>query len=114
MAGTAGFALAMAAFQWWFASPSWPRTALLALAVGFGLVTKMSFPMFFAIGAVTIMVLGKKWPVVKGAAAIVGAFVIVDAVYFFGPVISSGCTSLSNSSAFRCPSATAASFGSIV
>src|SRR5438876_5221285 len=84
IAGTSGFALAMAAFQWWFASPNWPRTALLALAVGFGLVTKMSFPMFFAIGAVTIMVLGKKWPVVKGVAAIVGAFVIVDAVYFFG------------------------------
>jgi 4-amino-4-deoxy-L-arabinose transferase-like glycosyltransferase len=84
MAGTAGFALAMAAFQWWYATPNWPRTALLALAVGFGLVTKMSFPMFFAIGAVTIMVLGKKWPIVKGIVAIVGAFVFVDAVYFFG------------------------------
>ena len=84
IAGTAGFALAMAAFQWWFATPNWPRTALLALAVGFGLLTKMSFPMFFAIGAVTIMVVGKKWPVIKGVLAFIGAFVIVDAVYFFG------------------------------
>src|SRR5919197_938735 len=39
MAGTAGFALAMAAFQWWLARTSWPRTALMALALGFGLVT---------------------------------------------------------------------------
>jgi hypothetical protein len=83
MAGVAGFALAMAAFQWWLASPSWPRTALLALAVGFGLVTKMSFSMLFAIGAVTLMVLAKRWPIAKGLVALAGAFVVVDALYFF-------------------------------
>jgi hypothetical protein len=83
IAGVAGFALAMSAFQWWLASPSWPRTALLALAVGFGLLTKMSFPMFFAIGAATLMVLAKRWPIAKGLAAVAGAFVIVDAAYFF-------------------------------
>ena len=83
MAGTAGFALAMAAFQWWFDAPTWPRTALLALAVGFGLVTKFSFPLFFAIGAITTMALARRWPWLKGIVALVGAFAIVDAVYFF-------------------------------
>jgi hypothetical protein len=84
MAGTAGFALAMAAFQWWLGTPTWPRTALLALGVGFGLVTKFSFPLFFAIGAVTLMVMAKRWPIFKGIVAFVGAFAVVDCVYFFG------------------------------
>jgi 4-amino-4-deoxy-L-arabinose transferase-like glycosyltransferase len=84
MAGTAGFALAMAAFQWWLGTPTWPRTALLALAVGFGLVTKFSFPLFFAIGAVTLMVMAKRWPIVKGIVAFIGALAVVDCVYFFG------------------------------
>ena len=84
MAGTAGFVLAMAAFQWWLGTPTWPRTALLALAAGFGLVTKFSFPLFFAIGAVTLMVVSRKWPIAKGIVAFIGAFAVVDAVYFFG------------------------------
>jgi hypothetical protein len=107
MAGTAGFALAMAAFQWWLGTPTWPRTALLALAVGFGLVAKFSFPLFFAIGAVTLMVMGpglrglavsrsrSEKPrdpetarprdlVFKGIVAFIGALALVDCVYFFG------------------------------
>jgi hypothetical protein len=84
VAGTAGFALAMAAMQWWLESPNWRRTALLAFAVGFGLLTKMSFPMFFGFGALTLMALARKWPIAKGLVALTGAFAIVDAVYFFG------------------------------
>ncbi|MEK6371944.1 MAG: hypothetical protein AABO58_04545 [Acidobacteriota bacterium] len=84
MAGTAGFALAMAAFQWWLGTPTWPRTGLLALAVGFGLVTKFSFPIFFAIGALTLMWMARRWPIVKGIVAFVGAIAVVDCVYFFG------------------------------
>jgi len=108
MAGTAGFALAMAAFQWWLGTPTWPRTALLALAAGFGMVTKFSFPLFFAIGALTLMVVQRsglhgrevsqsrgsrprdpETPrlrnlVIKGLVAFFGAFAVVDAVYFFG------------------------------
>jgi hypothetical protein len=84
VAGTAGFALAMAAMQWWLELPNWRRTACFAIAVGFGLLTKMSFPMFFAIGALTLMALARKWPIAKGLVALFGAFVIVDAVYFFG------------------------------
>jgi 4-amino-4-deoxy-L-arabinose transferase-like glycosyltransferase len=83
MAGVAGIALGMAAMQWWIAAPSWPRTALLALAVGVGLLTKMSFPIFFAIGAIALMTVEKKWPVGKGVAAILGSFVVLDAGYFF-------------------------------
>ncbi len=84
MAVTAAFALAMAAFQWWLAAPTWPRTALVALAAGFGLVTKFSFPLYFAIGAVTLLVFAKSRPVLKGMAALLGAFAVVDCVYFFG------------------------------
>ena len=80
---TAAFALAMAAFQWWLSSPTWPRTVLVLLTVGVGLATKFSFPLFFGIGAVTLMVAAKKWPLAKGVVALVGAFVIVDAIYFF-------------------------------
>ena len=76
-------ALAMAAFQWWLRSPTWPRTVLVMLTVGVGLATKFSFPLFFGIGAVTLMVAAKKWPLAKGVVALVGAFAIVDAVYFF-------------------------------
>jgi 4-amino-4-deoxy-L-arabinose transferase-like glycosyltransferase len=89
MAGIAGFALAMAAFQWWLDAPTWRRTAVLALAVGFGLLTKMSFLMFFAIGAGTVVVVGRSALAVgrglmaKALAALVGAFVVVDAGYFF-------------------------------
>jgi hypothetical protein len=84
VAGTAGFALALAAMQWWLELPDWRRTACLAIAVGFGLLTKMSFPMFFGIGALTLMALARKWPIAKGLVALFGAFAIVDAVYFFG------------------------------
>jgi 4-amino-4-deoxy-L-arabinose transferase-like glycosyltransferase len=83
MAGTAGFALAMAAFQWWLTTPTWPRTALLALAVGVGLVSKFSFPLFFLIGAATLMFLARKWPIAKGIAAAVGALAVVTVVYRF-------------------------------
>jgi hypothetical protein len=84
MAGTAGFALAMAAFQWWLGTPTWPRTALLALAVGFGLVTKFSFPLFFIVGAATLIVIRRRRPLLKGIVAAIGAMAVVTAVYFFG------------------------------
>jgi len=84
MAGTAGFALAMAAFQWWLTAPTWPRTALLAAAIGFGLVAKFSFPLFFLLGAGALMFMARKWPVAKGIVAAVGALAVVTCVYFFG------------------------------
>lgn len=83
MAVTAGFALAMAAMRWWLSSATWPRTALLALAAGFGLATKFSFPLFFLLGAAAMMVFARRWPVVKGIAAAIGALLVVDAVYDF-------------------------------
>lgn len=83
MAGTAGFALAMAACQWWLASPTWTRTLLLAVAVGVGLVTKFSFPLYFGLGALTLMVLARRYPLLKGIVAFFGALAVVMAVYFF-------------------------------
>ena len=81
MAGAAAFALAMAAVWWWLDRPTWRRTILLGLAIGFGLVTKMSFPLFFAIGAITMCVVKRRLPVVKAIAAHVLGLLIVFAVY---------------------------------
>jgi 4-amino-4-deoxy-L-arabinose transferase-like glycosyltransferase len=83
MAGTAGFALAMAAMHYWLESPTWRRTIALGVAIGIGLVAKFSFPLFFAIGAVSMMIARRRFPLWKGAAAHLLAFTIVWGVYFF-------------------------------
>ena len=83
VAGTAGFAMGMAAMHFWLERPSWRRTLLLALAIGFGVVTKFSFPLFFAIGAVMMMIARRRFPLLRGFIAHLLAFVIVWGVYFF-------------------------------
>jgi hypothetical protein len=83
MAGTAAFPVAMVAVYRWLDSPNWTRTILLGVAIGFGLVTKLSFPLFFAIGAITMMVVKRRFPIVKGIVAHLFAFVIVWGVYFW-------------------------------
>jgi len=83
MACTAAFACAMPAFQRWLDSQTWQRTAVLAVIIGLGLVAKFSFPLFFGIGAIVLMVAKKRWPLAKGALAFLGAMVIVSAFYFF-------------------------------
>ena len=83
MAGTAGFAIAMAAMHYWLESPTWRRTTILGVAIGIGLVAKFSFPLFFAIGAVTMMIARRRFPIVQGIVAHLLAFAIVWGVYFF-------------------------------
>ncbi|HEX8254758.1 MAG TPA: glycosyltransferase family 39 protein [Thermoanaerobaculia bacterium] len=81
MAGVAAFALSMAAIHFWLDAPNWRRTFLLAAAIGVGLVSKFSFPLFFAIGAVVMMIARRRFPLGKGAVAHLLAFVIVWGVY---------------------------------
>src|SRR5438105_3706739 len=83
MAGAAAFAIAMFAMHRWLEAPTWPRTLSLAIAIGFGCVTKLSFPLFFAIGAITMMVARRRFPILKGIVAHLIAFVIVWGVYFW-------------------------------
>ncbi|HYO76460.1 MAG TPA: glycosyltransferase family 39 protein, partial [Thermoanaerobaculia bacterium] len=80
-AGVAAFALSMAAMHYWLEVPSWRRTFLLAAAIGVGLVSKFSFPLFFAIGAVVMMLARRRFPLGRGAVAHLLAFVIVWGVY---------------------------------
>jgi 4-amino-4-deoxy-L-arabinose transferase-like glycosyltransferase len=82
MAGAATFAVAMAALHHWLDRATWPRTLLLAAAIGLGLVAKFSFPLFFAIGAVVMMVARRRFPWFKGLVAHLLAFVVVWLVYF--------------------------------
>ena len=88
MACTAAFACAMPMFHRWLDSPTWPRTAALAAIVGLGLVTKFSFPLFFALAAIVLLIV--QWrigalacPAKKLLAATTGAMIVVSAFYFF-------------------------------
>ena len=47
MAVAAMFPIALLAFEWWQRRPSVPRSAILGLAVGLGLLSKFSFGVFF-------------------------------------------------------------------
>jgi hypothetical protein len=79
---TAGIAAAMAVLIRWLQSTTWPHTAALSIAFGLGLLTKFSFPMYFAIAALTIMAAARRWPMKKGIVAMIGAVPILLVVYF--------------------------------
>lgn len=83
MAVTAAIAAGGAVLNRWLRTPTWPYTAALAVAFGAGLLTKFSFPAYFAIVALTMMTAARRWPLGKGFAAVVGGFSIVWVVYFF-------------------------------
>ncbi|MEO8032900.1 MAG: glycosyltransferase family 39 protein [Acidobacteriota bacterium] len=81
MAGAAAFPLAMLAMTQWVTSPSWRRTLFLAVAIAVGLLSKFSFPLFFAIGAIAVMASKRRFPAAKGIAAHLLAFLLVWMVY---------------------------------
>lgn len=83
MAGAAAFPLAMLALYRWLDRPSWPRTIALGLAIGTGLVSKFSFPLFFAVAAIVVMIARRRCPVVKGFVAHLLALAVVWGVYQF-------------------------------
>jgi 4-amino-4-deoxy-L-arabinose transferase-like glycosyltransferase len=73
----------MFAYDRFLANPSWPRTFALAGALAFGLLSKLSFPLFFLIGAICLSVARRRFPAKRFFAAAGVAFVIVWAGYFF-------------------------------
>jgi 4-amino-4-deoxy-L-arabinose transferase-like glycosyltransferase len=83
MAVAAAIAAGGAVLHRWLAATTWPNTAALAIVFGTGLVTKFSFPFYFGIVALTLMIAARRWPVRNGIAAVVGGFSIVWIVYFF-------------------------------
>lgn len=80
---TAAVAVSGAVFQRWLRTTDWRYTLLLAGAVGAGLLTKFSFPMYFAIVAVVMVVAARRVPLKHAFAAAAGGMAIVWAVYFF-------------------------------
>ena len=56
VAGMAGFALALYALLEWCDAPTWPRTLLFGLALGFGVLCKYSFLPFFGVAAIITLV----------------------------------------------------------
>ena len=56
MAAAAAVTLALFCFWLWLKEPSWRHAIPLALAIGAGLVSKFSFPVFFAAGAVALLI----------------------------------------------------------
>jgi 4-amino-4-deoxy-L-arabinose transferase-like glycosyltransferase len=92
MAAAATLVAALYCFTLWRDEPSWRRTLLLGGAIGLGLVSKLSFLMFFPLGAVLLILprLGRLREVAKLSAAAAIALLIVAAVYRFesGPIDS--------------------------
>ena len=83
MAGTAGFAVALYALLVWCDAPTWRRTLLLGLAIGFGTACKYSFIPFFGAALVIMLIVRRRFQPVKLLAAFAIAFVFVWAVFRF-------------------------------
>lgn len=77
MAVTAFVALALYALATWLDAPTWPRTLLLGTTVGLGLLTKFSFALYFALGALVVLLFArKKMPSRLLAAALLAALLV--------------------------------------
>lgn len=83
LAATAAFAVATVVLNEWIRVPNWPLTLGLAAAVGAGLLTKFSFPIFFGIAALALFAVARQFPHPRATAAAVGALAIVWGGYFF-------------------------------
>lgn len=83
MSGTAAFAVAMFAFDRWLAVPNWKRTFGLGAAIGFGCTTKLSFPIFFLVGAAIMAIVRRRVAFARAAAAVAIAGLVIWSVYLF-------------------------------
>ncbi|HEX6160401.1 MAG TPA: hypothetical protein VF111_09575, partial [Thermoanaerobaculia bacterium] len=63
--------------------PSWLLTASLAVVVGAGLLTKFSFPVYFGIAALALLIVERRLSHPRAIVAAVGALFIVWGGYFF-------------------------------
>jgi 4-amino-4-deoxy-L-arabinose transferase-like glycosyltransferase len=83
VAGTAGFALAVAAMCRWLKKPSWLGSAVLGVAVALLLLTKFTFAGFFVVTALILIIANRRWPLGLAAAAAGVTLVLVYAVYLY-------------------------------
>ncbi len=83
LAGTAGFAVALYALVAWCDAPTWRRTLLLGVAIGFGTACKYSFIPFFGAALVIVLIVRRRFAPLKLLAAFAIAFLFVWAVFLF-------------------------------
>lgn len=83
-AGAAALPLALYALTRWLEASTWPRTLALGGAIGFGLLAKYSFPLFFGSALVILILFRPRTPhMARAAAAIALAAFVVWAGYRF-------------------------------
>jgi hypothetical protein len=76
MAITAMLSFALYWLTIWLDSPTWPRTLMLGIAVGLGVLSKYSFLLFFPIAAAIVFFVRRRLPLLRGLAAAAIAFVL--------------------------------------
>lgn len=83
-AGAAALPLALYALTRWIERSTWPRTLALGGAIGFGLLAKYSFPLFFGCALVLLILFRPRTPPIgRAAAAVALAALVVWAGYRF-------------------------------
>jgi dolichyl-phosphate-mannose-protein mannosyltransferase len=83
MAIAATLPLALYALTVLLEQPTWPRTIFLAIAITLGLLSKFSFLIYFPFTAAILLLLRRRFPIAKLAAALSIAFLLVWATYGF-------------------------------
>ena len=88
MAVAATVPLALLAFDALLVEPSWTRALLFGGALGIGMLSKYSFLLFFAVCAIVLLILRRRFPIGRIAVAGVIGLLIVWAGYRFetGPI----------------------------
>jgi hypothetical protein len=81
MASVATLALAWYALTLVLEKPTWRRSGLLALAITLGALAKFSFLPYFPVGAALLMLIHRRVPLLRLAAATVAALLVCWAVY---------------------------------
>ncbi len=83
MAATATLTLAFYALTLFLEESSWRRTIFLGIAVALGLLAKFSFIPYFGVGALVLVIVRRRFPIGRIAAAIAIAFIVFWAGYGF-------------------------------
>jgi 4-amino-4-deoxy-L-arabinose transferase-like glycosyltransferase len=83
MAAAAMTITALYLFDRWLQEMTWPRSVVLGLAVGAGLLAKFSFVVFFPLGALVLLLAHRRFRVLQASATMLIALTLVWAGFKF-------------------------------
>lgn len=83
MAVTATTITALYLFDRWLQEMTWPRSVVLGLAIGAGLLAKFSFVVFFPFGVLVLLLVRRRFGVLQAGATMLFALALVWAEYKF-------------------------------